>query len=367
MQVAELVSKIGQHKYEGSSVTAGVPYQNIPNLNIKGHRDQSDWRGKRICELVDVKGKRILDLGCSVGTISSTLKDQGASYILGVDHDCESIGIALQLYDIDFMVAKITQEFISEMGHFDVVVWTSQFMWMVQQHGMEYAVEFLFELSKKCDTLVFETAGKQDGSAPLDMSQEDILPMLIKNTCFQEIIDSGPWGDGWAPRNVFICKNPRISWDSNFFSKVERINRKVIRKTYQNSERGRELRDREIYFLTLFQSSPKHFQRLLSDDKEFIEMSYEGIPALWIPNDDLAQILTELACRQIIHRDIRPENLLWNGTHCVLIDFAYAVHAGDITNYHYDLGQPYKSPHGYNDEFSLRKTQFKLMEARCRN
>ena len=33
----------------------------------------------------NVKGKRILDIGCGFGKASRMLKEQGASYVLGID------------------------------------------------------------------------------------------------------------------------------------------------------------------------------------------------------------------------------------------------------------------------------------------
>lgn len=337
-------------------------YQNIPSRpEIPFHRDKSDWRAERICELVDMGLKSVVDLGCSVGTMSDVFTKHGAEPILGVDHDKESIALAQSLYpDIDFMVGDISKAMLQNFQYSDVVVWTSQFMWMVKQYGMEYSLDFLFELSKKCDTLVFETAGRNDGSAPLDMGQEDILPMLIKNTCFQKITDHGPWNDNWSPRNVFVCENPRLKWESHL-STVERIDRKTIRKTYDvNSDRALEICGREQSFLTTLQGKP-NFPKIQKKTSHSIDMDYAGIPALWIPDMDRFEIELSLSGWKITHRDIQPSNLLWDGQHVILIDFAYAVLPGDVTNYHYDLGGKYKCPHGFNDEYSLRKVQQELM------
>lgn len=352
--------------YEGSATEIGTVYQNIPSRpDIPFHRGRSDWRAERICELVDVKGKTILELGCSVGTMSAVFKKRGASHVLGIDYDKDAIKIAEEIYpDINFSISNISKETLGEICFqfktFDIVVWTSQFMWMVKQYGMEYALDFLFDISKKCNTLVFETAGRDDGSAPLDMSQEDILPMLIKNTCFQKITDHGPWNDNWSPRNVFICENPKTLWISHL-SKVERIDRKTVRKTYDiDSERAYEICGREQYFLMKL-NGRLNFPILLKKTSHSIEMEYAGIPAIWIPENAIYAILEDLEEEEIIHRDIQPSNILWNGKNCVLIDFAYAVQPGDVTNYHYDLGGKYKCPHGFSDEFSLRKVQQELL------
>ena len=150
------------NQYEGSSAEEGVSYQNIPSMpGVPFHRGRSEQRAERICELLDVKGKTVLDLGCSVGTMSNVFLKNGAKDVVGVDHDEDSIALGMNTYPgVHFKKTDITMEFLDRMnyltlGSFDVVVWTSQFMWMVKQHGMEYALEFLWKLSTKCDVLLF--------------------------------------------------------------------------------------------------------------------------------------------------------------------------------------------------------------------
>lgn len=359
MPVHDLIQELGKNQIEGSSVDLGVPYQNIPGFPLC-HRDKSDWRAERICEIVDVKDKMVLDLGCNVGTMSGVFKKNGAHGVIGIDYDYESLKIGREVHadSVTFVQEEINLDLVPRLPQADIVVWTSQFMWMVKQYGMEHALGFLFELSKKCEVLVFETAGRDDGSAPLDLYQEEILPLLIKNTCFQDIRDYGPWGDGWAPRNVFVCRNPRTKWESEF-STVERTGRSTIVKAYKENSRALELKERELLFLKSFNSM--FFPRIIDSGVNWFSMHYEGIPALWIPQKSLDGILFGLKANGVTHRDIKPENILWNGENCVLIDFSYAVHPKDITNHHYNLGGKYKSPYGFDDEFSLRKVQFELM------
>lgn len=358
------MTQTAEIKHEGSAIT-GMVYQNIPSRpDIPFHRGKSDWRAERICELVDMKGKTVLDLGCSVGTMSAIFKSKGAYKVTGIDYDAGAISLAVKTYPaVEFIRSVIATEWLRTQGRWDIVIWTSQFMWMVKQHGMEYALEFLFELSKKCDTLVFETAGIGDGMAPLNISQEEIIQMLIKNTCFQDIRDYGPWGDEWTTRNVFVCKNPKLKWES-LLSTVERIDRKYVLKRYDaTSDRAKEIFSREAEFLRMVRIHPNFANYFSINMERFeIKIDYAGIPALWIPEKDLTAILGMLRDEKIIHRDIQPSNILWNGKNCVLIDFAYAVQPGELTNYHYDLGGEFRCPHGFNDEYSLRKTQAYLMQ-----
>ena len=298
--------------------------------------------------------------------MSAIFKEHGAANVVGVDHDKEAIELARGIYPYhaDFAVDDISLELLSRIPDYGVIIWTSQFMWMVKQHGMEHALDFIFELSQKCETLVFETAGRDDGSAPLDMDQTEILPMLINNTCFQKITDHGPWGDNWAPRNVFVCENPLQQhlgeWSSAGLYGRYKKERGKFYKWFHVKSFSKELKARELKCLELLQGYP-YFPQVLDSDEDSITMTYEGLTAIWLPEGDVNRIIELLKEFKITHRDIRPENLLWNGRNIVLIDWSFATFEGEVTNYHYDLGGKYKCPHGFNDEYSLRKVQQELL------
>ena len=78
MGIEDLIARLGTNKAEGSSMAAGVPYQNIPGVPIMAHREHCESRAAFISEMVQVSGKTILDLGCNVGTISGYLSLLGA-------------------------------------------------------------------------------------------------------------------------------------------------------------------------------------------------------------------------------------------------------------------------------------------------
>lgn len=368
-RVSDLASLIGRKKYDGSSMEPGVTYQNLPSLDIPYHRGKSDWRAERICELVNVKDKRVLDLGCSVGTMSEVFRKHGAASVVSVDHDEDSVNLGMAVFPyLNFISADITHELVEVMGYFGVVIWTSQFMWTVKQRGMEYALDLMFRISQNCDTMVFETAGAGDGMAGVEFPASEIMPMLIKNTCFQSVMDCGPWGDEWATRNVFVCERPEMFWDTNEWTMVRRMDRKTIRKFYKtnslpaaSADRAREIMGRELHFLELLKGSP-YFPKVIAVDGDNFTMEYSGMRASWISDEDASRILSDLKDKRISHRDVRPENIVWDGKNCILLDFSYAVHPEDVTNYHYDLGGEFKWENGFSDEFSLKKTQAFLMQ-----
>ena len=357
------ISKLGEEKKDGSSISLGVPYQNIPRLSISGHRSFSDGRARLIMERVDMTDKTVADLGCSVGTMSAEFGKKAAS-VVGYDHDEIAIKVATSLYNsnVHFETSALTLEFLDAMPPVDVVVWTSQFMWMVKQHGFDYALDFLWKLSTKCKTLVFETAGKDDGSAPLDLFQEDVIELLIKNTIFQKVVDHGPWNDGWFPRNMFVCSEPMTAHDGEW-SNVKLPSRRIVVKEFKKKQFSLELREREARFLRTLNGDP-HFPKFHGEDGDSLYMEYAGPRAAWLPEGDIKAICLALHNRGIVHRDIRPENVLWNGNNVVLVDFSFATMGKEITNYHYDLGGKYKCPYGFNDEYSLRKIQAELIKGR---
>ena len=358
-----------------------MTYQDIPRADIPFHRGFSEYRAKRILEVVDpihIEDRLLLDLGCNVGSISDALSGAGA-IVTGVDYDEEAIELAkkhAKNKTITFEVQDITLEYIQGLPQYDVIVWLSQFMWLVKQKGLEYALDCLWELSRKCEVLVFETAG-MDGSAPLGIPQEQVIQLLLKNTVFQDIRDTGPWAGGmnmdmgWPPRNVFVCSKPFLGSETEL-SKVELLKRGEVKKTYKVGEGlvGGEILEREVKFLRKFNlpvtsvlwgDMKEYFPKLLESDSTSFTMSYVGPRAKFIPEKDVQKILSFLREHSYEHRDIRPENLLWNGHNVVLCDFAWMIWAKETTNYSHDVGGAYKSPYGFDDEYSLRKVQKELL------
>lgn len=369
-----LVANLGTNKKPGSSVEVGVAYQDIPGFNIPYHRGNSWDRAKFLSDEVDIKGKTILDLGCSVGSLSQALLELGAKSVKAVDYDEASVALGKKLYTkVEFEVADITLDWIKKLPRYDIVVWFSQFMWLYKQHGEEYALDCLFELSKHCTTLIFETAGKDDGSAPIPYRQSQLLPLLCRNTPFQEIKDLGPWTfsngqNDWSVRNIFKLSNPLFYAESEL-SEVHITDRGQVAKSYAKGKKDplkklyvEELERREVEFLKELEDWYPVFPKVLKQDEFGFVMTYLGPRTAWIPESQLVTILNMLKQKGVTHRDIRPENVLWNGETISLIDFTWAVREGEETNYSARLGQPYKSPYGFDDEYSLRRCQFELMQ-----
>lgn len=354
------LQQLGVIKYPGSSVEPGVPYQDIPAYRIPGARNNTRLRANRVAELVNIKDKHILDLGCNVGTMSRRFWELGAR-VTGVDYDPASIAVAQNLNRGPlYLVQEITLEFIQQLPQYDIIVWTSQFMWLAKQHGMDYALDCLWEIGRHCDTLVFETAARDDGSAPLTISQEEVMGLLCRNTIFRRIINTGQWNDLWTPRDVFVCSNPLMHYDGFFSSVDTRHTRGQVVKKFKDTAYARELKARSSMFLGEM-SERGCVPRVLAEDDLSLTMSWEGPYASHITGRNLERIVFALYDKRITHRDIRPDNLLFNGSRVILIDFAFAVRPGELAQTSHDLGKPYRCPTGFDDDYSIRKVQQELL------
>lgn len=101
---------------------------------------------------------------------------------------------------------------------------------------------------------------------------------------------------------------------------------------------------------------PKVFQQYrstiyLEDCGELI--SAKNLPDNWVDQcKDIVRILSE---SQIIHRDIRIDNLLVKDGVIKLIDFGWAIKVGEEDNPPSCLGFPNKPSTGFNDAYSMQR------------
>ncbi len=115
-----------------------------------------------------------------------------------------------------------------------------------------------------------------------------------------------------------------------------------------------------------------HFPKILNSSEGEIAvedcgelLTIDNLPKDW--KQQLVQIILLLKAEGIIHRDIKPDNLMVKDGIIKLIDFGWARKSEDSDdNPPSCLGYPYRPSWGYNDEFSMRKVikefEFQLEE-----
>ena len=226
-----------------------------------------------------------------------------------------------------FEVAETNLDWAKKLGHYDMIVWMSQWMWLVKAYGLPMAQKIMFEISKKAKRMVFESAANDGMAAIKGATQDNIEKWLRKYTVYQTIDRHNGVG-GWANRDVFYC------YDSNYVQHgrtavVERITHDLVRKTFKNEflwQKDREIR--ALNMLAKHRISPK----VIGSTENSILMEYVGKPIKSLSNHSnrINEIKECLSVERIRHRDFRDENLLkYNGI-VSLIDFGWCLFEDEL-------------------------------------
>lgn len=140
-------------------------------------------------------------------------------------------------------------------------------------------------------------------------------------------------------------------------SRVE-IAKSVVIKT-QTKYLEFDLISREAKFLNTLRCCP-HFPRVrITGDKATV-IEYVGVHVthITLPSNfewQLQEIGRSLKRAGIIHRDIRPDNFLVKDGWLYLIDFGWAVFEGEIPFGPDCIGDRFKHPDKWDDDYSLNK------------
>lgn len=198
----------------GGSLEAGKAYHDVVGVSGPSFRSDTAERVARILSVVEVEGRRGVDIGCSVGGISFGLAAAGAEMV-GVDYDATAVEFAQGLADDRSASARFVYEDITELGvwhdlctgGFDFAVWLSNWMWVAKQAGVERARDMVVELADSVPVLVFETAESENTSmagAGGIGSVSDVEELLLDG--YESVTWVGVEA-GWHRRSMFLATN----------------------------------------------------------------------------------------------------------------------------------------------------------------
>jgi SAM-dependent methyltransferase len=336
-RIAALVDAVGRVAVEGSATKQGWLYHDyaLPETQLPAHRRNTAARLLTLKRHVPLYRSRVLDIGCASGGMSIGIALLGASQVHGLDHDgaaldvgravAEKYGVAnVEFHQGDLLTFPLPQA--------DVIVWLSQWMWIVKQHGMETARQLLFDVPAKAgaSTLVFESAAGDGKAAIPGTTQDDIEDLLISWTPFASVQDIGPFSDEWRlseqQRHVFVCTHPRLSWRGKEAT-IRRLDARTVIKEFEPQRLwAKQVEERCLRRL----AGMPHFPELLEVGDRWLKMEWTGHRARRVSQlDQLPDIIRLLADAGIMHRDICPENLTYRDGRLFLVDFGWAILDGN--------------------------------------
>lgn len=347
----------------GSATKKGFLYHDIPfpdQLTFNSHRQNSLGRLAMINKHVRFSERRVLDIGCANGSISLGSAIMGATKVIGIDYDRQALRVAEALRDkyrlenVDFRHQILDHESSLCLPEVDLLVWLSNWMWLVKAYGLEKGLDMLYDIPYTCraEKMVFESAA-DDGMAPIKgSSQKDIEKFLKDGTPFSVIRDIGPFLDKWRvkgkERHVFVCSERKTFFKAKQ-AVVERVKRNLIKKTFNSDELWSM--ENELKCLKRLDKYD-FFPNIVDIGLNWYKMSYCGVSITQRNQlNDLLSIVEILEENNIFHRDINQNNLMYLNGQLSLIDFEWAVMDGEEPQQYIPegLGRGYYDTNNFND------------------
>lgn len=213
--VAKLICDIRKAKLETwADLYHPLPFAAFRGLTTQVTEDTPYRRlGMILREYNDVRGLRVLDLGCNVGFFSFALARRGAK-VAGFDRRAEYVDIARKtsvIYGVpvSFREALVTPELVREQREVDLTLCFSMLQWLIRQNGVAYGDEVLRAISKTSNALFFDVS-VNEGKACLCTEKGRELSyvheLLRRSTSYRQIRwvgDVHPYGSD--VRHVFYC------------------------------------------------------------------------------------------------------------------------------------------------------------------
>ncbi len=131
-----------------------------PDLKNDPHSGESNWRNFLSKHLPDLRGKRILDIGCNAGLYDQRMLEAGAVEVVGIDRDVQQAQFVRDWFSdrtgsdysqIQFVAADATKLDFTSLGHFDLAC-----IFRVAYHFGEGVNHVMSQLEQTVDTIVMQ-------------------------------------------------------------------------------------------------------------------------------------------------------------------------------------------------------------------
>ena len=167
-EITRRIEELGREQPWNHSIELPYGLRTTAGEQVSHGKNIVKWsRIKQYIDAIDVKGKRVLDVGCNEGFFSLKLKELGAREVVGFDADeprirkAEFVAEVLNVSDVVYEVMDIFHEGLDAHGHFDVALCLG-FL-----HRVSHPYQVLERLTQICDMLVLEWKSLREGSFDL--------------------------------------------------------------------------------------------------------------------------------------------------------------------------------------------------------
>jgi hypothetical protein len=159
-------------RYKDYAKWAENTYQSIPELGIKGYRDNERRAELMQLDKIDFKDKYVVDIGCSGGFYCRYAANKGAKRVMGIDLP-EVIDTAFEIsnllgyYNVDFVGSELEKE-----KDYDFGIAPNIIFYLSVQRYFGYAPYL-----KKAETVIYEHNGDEPEEQVIELFMQDFKNM----------------------------------------------------------------------------------------------------------------------------------------------------------------------------------------------
>ncbi|MBC8392850.1 MAG: DUF1698 domain-containing protein, partial [Deltaproteobacteria bacterium] len=200
--IQQKIDELGAAQRWNHDIDLPFGLKTIGREQISHGKNRVKWgRIEEYIKEIDVKGKRVLDVGCNEGFFSLKLAQMGAREVVGIDADALRIKKAnyvcnvLGAVNVKYDVVDVFSDEMEKYGHFDFM------LCMGFLHRVPYPFLATSKLTKLSDTILFEWKALKEGNYNLpvmkycggeskDTSVYSGLYWLMSVKCVRDILET---------------------------------------------------------------------------------------------------------------------------------------------------------------------------------